>query len=308
MEVRQARLAETHEYFHRQLDDTTAFGGLLGTVAAVADAIPDSRWQLVRRQLQEMSDLVHEAFAVGMSLLTTQRRLEPIEDYPAYDVHVRTAARLLGPDVHPWVALAGLRAAAMASMQSSALGVARTQGLGAFRSQDLPIMERPNYRLAALLKVGYATLVAAEQAKAAESHADEGWWQPAGAVLLSPDSMDGEASEAFANLIERLLLAAGDMLGRAGGSFVHWDAHQDDLRAVLAQAQELPPEGLTRIGALVESPGAELLHGGPLDGQILELASAPTRAVLLPYGTAPATSGEGNRRRNWSGALKCPAL
>jgi hypothetical protein len=32
------RLAETHEYFHRQLDETTAFGGLLATVAALADA------------------------------------------------------------------------------------------------------------------------------------------------------------------------------------------------------------------------------------------------------------------------------
>jgi len=42
VEVGHGRLAETHEYFHRQQDDTTAFGGLLGTVAALADALPDA--------------------------------------------------------------------------------------------------------------------------------------------------------------------------------------------------------------------------------------------------------------------------
>ena len=68
VDVGQGRLAETHEYFHRQLDDTTAFGGLLGTVAALADALSDTQWAQLRFQLQDMSDLVHETFAVGMSL------------------------------------------------------------------------------------------------------------------------------------------------------------------------------------------------------------------------------------------------
>src|SRR5438046_2583848 len=82
IEVAAGRLAETHEYFHRQLDDTTAFGGLLGTIAALADAEPDGRWPGVREHLLAMSDLVHESFAVGLSLVTTQRPIEPLPDYP----------------------------------------------------------------------------------------------------------------------------------------------------------------------------------------------------------------------------------
>ena len=296
IDMRQGRLAETHEYFHRQLDDTTAFGGLIGTVAAVADSTADNKWKLARRHLQEMVDLVHEAFAVGMSLLTTQRPLQPIENYPTYDVHVRTAARLIGSDIHPWVALAGLRAAAMASMQSGALEFARAQGLRTFDASRVPVMERPNHRLAALLTSHFAAQVQVEQERAVRSHRQASWWQPAGSVTLSPDSMDGDASEAFAELFRRLFQRAADIVGQLGGSVVGFDDHVDDLRALLAQARELAPEGLTRIGALVESPGGELLHGGPLDGQILELANAPRHATLLPYGTAAATSGDGDRR------------
>jgi hypothetical protein len=293
VEVGQGRLAETHEYFHRQLDDTTAFGGLLGTVAALADALPNAHWAQVRNQLQDLSDLVHETFAVGMSLLTTQRRLEPIHKYPTYDRHVRTAQRLVGADVHPWVALAALRAAAVSSMQSDALRLARISGLAAFTPSGLSPMERPNFRLAALLKGSFSELVLSEQAKAGQTYGNEGWWLPAGNVLLSPDSMDGTAAEAFSMLFRRLIDQADEIIRAARGSVMAWDAHHDDLRALLVQAQQLAPDGLARIGALVESPGGELLHGGPLDGQILELAAAPTRAAVLPYGAASATSGEG---------------
>jgi len=296
VEVGHGRLAETHEYFHRQLDDTTAFGGLLGTVAALADALPDSRWAQMRRQLQDMSDLVHETFAVGMSLLTTQRRLEPIENYPTYDRHVRTARRLVGTDVHPWVALAALRSAAVSSMQSAALRLTRISGLTVFTPSRLSPMERPNHRLATLLKGSFSDLVLGEQAQAKQTYGSEPWWQPVGEMLLSPDSMDGAAAAAFSLLMRRLIDQADDIIRSSGGTAVAWDAHHDDLRALLVEARQLAPGGLARIGALVESPGGELLHGGPLDGQILELTATPARAVVLPYGTASATSGEGERK------------
>src|SRR4051812_32381769 len=70
IDVAEGRLAETHEYFHRQLDDTTAFGGLITTVAALADALPASRWHELRQRLLDVSDLVHESFAVALSLVT----------------------------------------------------------------------------------------------------------------------------------------------------------------------------------------------------------------------------------------------
>lgn len=253
------------------LDDTTAFGGLVGAVATLADALPNARWAQVRIQLQDMSDLVHESFAVGMSLLTTQRRLGPIENYPTYDRHVRIAQRLVGCDAHPWVALAALRAAAVSSVQSGALRLARISGLDTFTPLGLSPMERPNHRLAALLEGRFSELVSDEQAPARQMYGNERWWLPAGDVLLSPDSMDGVAAEAFSVLLSRLIEQAEEMIRTAGGSVVAWDAHHDDLRALLVEAQQLAPDGLARIGALVESPGGELLHGGPLDGQILEL-------------------------------------
>lgn len=99
-----------------------------------------------------MSDLVHESFAVGLSLLTAQRELNPVPGYPAYDRHVRAARRLLGAGVHPWVALAALRAAASVCMQSGALMRAAATGLEAFEPANLGRLERPNHRLAALCR------------------------------------------------------------------------------------------------------------------------------------------------------------
>lgn len=285
------RLAETHEYFHRQLDDTTAFGGLTSTVAALADVLPDPRWCHLRRRLLNVSDLVHEMFAVGASLLTTQKVLEPIDGYPAYDRHVRTAARLLGPGVHPWVMLTSLRAAATACMQSCALGLAAEDGLVHFDPGDLPNMERPNHRLAALLDERFTEAVAAEQTRAQTTHGTDPWWDPVGELRLSPEAMDGEAAEASAQVHRRLFEVAASILDEAGGSTLHPDEHHELLRAVLRDAQQLAPAGLTRIGSLVELPGGELIHGGPLDGQVIELRGAPRRGVVLPYQSVSGVSG-----------------
>jgi hypothetical protein len=124
-----ARLTETHEYFHRQLDDTTAFGGLVAVYAALVTARPGDGWDQARDRLQAMSDVVHETHAVGMSLLTTQRRLAPIDGYPLYDRYVDILRQLVGDDTHPWVALAALRATATACMQTPALTDALAAGL-----------------------------------------------------------------------------------------------------------------------------------------------------------------------------------
>lgn len=297
-EVGQGRLAETHEYFHRQLDDTTSFGGLTGTVAALADAQQaEGHWRDVRDRLLAMCDLVHETFAVGASLLTSQRSIEPIHGYPAYDRHVRTAQRLLGLHVHPWVALVALRAAAMTSMQSHALALAAGAGLTRLDPAQVPATERPNHRLAALLKGDFAATVQHEQRRAARAHDREAWWSPPDGVRLSPDAMDGQAGDASGELFRRLFDAASEVIERAGAlPVVGLDGHHDDLRVLLAEARNLAPEGLGRIGALVEAPGGELLHGGPLDGQVIELAIAPRRAVVLPHGSASPFSGEGTHR------------
>jgi hypothetical protein len=296
VDVAQGRLVETHEYFHRQLDDTTAFGGFTATVAALADAAPEERWPALRERLQAMSDLVHESFAVGISLVTTQLRIEPLEGYPTYDRHVRVAQRLLGADVHPWVALAALRAAATACMQSRALALAVEVGLADFEATMLSRLERPNHRLVALLNGGYAEAVAGEQAAAEKEHDHESWWSPRGEVLLPPSAVDGVGAEDSARVHHRLLERAAEILDRAGGTVVEPDAHHEDLRALLVQARELAPAGLTRIGALMEGPGGDLMHGGPLDGQTIELTAAPERAVVLPYGSASGASGEGSSR------------
>lgn len=293
VDVGAGRLSETHEYFHRQLDDTTAFGGLTSTVAALADSSPDPSWGRKRRALLAMCDLVHEMFAVGASLLATQRDLEPIDGYPIYDRHVRTAARLLGPDVHPWVMLAALRAAATACMQSQALEVAADGGLSAFEPSELVRSERPNNRLAMLLNGSFVDAVASEHERAIAAHSSEEWWTPVGELRLSPDSMDGAAAAASAEIHRRLFDVAASIIADAGGSTLDPDAHHGQLRAVLSDAQEIAPAGLTRIGSLVELPGGELIHGGPLDGQVIELEGAPRRGVVLPYGEASGVSGSG---------------
>jgi len=58
-------------------------------------------------------------------------------------------------------------------------------------------MERPNHRLAALLKGSFSDVVLGEQAQAKQTYGSELWWQPVGEVLLSPDSMDGAAASPF---------------------------------------------------------------------------------------------------------------
>lgn len=244
-----------------------------------------------------MCDLVHETFAVAASLLTTQQPIEPINGYPTYDRHVRAARRLLGSDVHPWVALAAIRAAATACMQSQALALAVEAGIARFHPSQVPQMERPNHRLAVLLDGEFASAVQREQLQAAQDHGDETWWRPTNGVILPPEAMDDEASEAAARLYRRLFDAAAADIRRAGGlPAVPLDGHHEHLRILLAEARALAPEGLARVGALVEAPGGELLHGGPLDGQVIELSTAPRRAVILPLDSASAWSGEGSHR------------
>lgn len=291
-DVSAERLVETHEYFHRQLDDTTAFGGLTSTVAALAASASEPRWLQLRDDLQEMSDLVHESFAVAASLLTSQRALHKVAGYPTYERHLRTARRLVGQELHPWVALSAIRAAASASMQSRALALATREGIATFAGGTLPRLERPNHRLDLLLKGGYASRVEHAAERAEQEHGHESWWQHDGEVRFRPESMDGAAAEAATRLYQQLFAEASSILASGRAATLALDAHQQDLRELLGQARSLAPEGFAQIGALVEAPGGELLHGGPLDGQTITLTIAPDRAVLLPFGSASGLSGE----------------
>lgn len=293
------RLTETHEYFHRQLDDTTAFGGLVTTCAALADAGVGSSWPQTRNRLQAMSDLVHEVFAVGMSLLTTQRPIQPVEGYPMYDRYVAIIRRLLGEQTHPWVALAALRAVATVCMQSPALKLAADAAIERFDPTSIAREDRPNHRLAALLNSEFSMLVQSENSAAEQRHDTESWWTGSEDVRLTPESMDGRAGELSQELHRRCFEAAAAALRPAGAEILEADSHHGDLRRVLEQARKLAPEGLMRIGALVESPGGELLHGGALDSQTITLTAAPRRASVLPYGSLSGLSGEGPRRHGF---------
>ncbi len=293
------RLTETHEYFHRQLDDTTAFGGLTQTLAALAEAQPERGWDDSRNCLQDMSDLVHETFAVGMSLLTNQRRLNPIEGYPLYDRYVELANRLLGEELHPWVALAGLRAAATACMQSPVLAMVVDAGLRPFDPMTMPRLLRPNHRLVGLLEADYAASVQAVDHELRDAHGSEQWWLGYEGVILTPESMDGETGDLAQETYRRLFDSAAGALRAKGADVLKLDGHHLDLATVLGEARDVAPEGLTRIGALIEMPDAELLHGGALDSQTIMLSAAPIRATVLPYGSVSGLSGSGDHRHGF---------
>lgn len=299
-----ARLTETHEYFHRQLDDTTAFGGLVGVYASLAVARPDGPWPGLRDRIQAMSDIVHETYAVGMSLLTTQRRLVPVDDYPMYDRYVTIIRRLLGDDTHSWVALAALRAAATVCMQSAVVAYAADAGLETFRGESIPIEDRPNHRLVWLAQSKFRDIVESEQSAAADAHGSEPWWTGSAGITLTPESMDGEAGARSRALHQRFFAAAAVALAERNARVLDEDAHHEDLRRVLVRARDLVPEGLSRIGALVESPGADLLHGGALDSQTISLAAAPRKASVLPYGSLSGLSGEGPGRHGFISVVR----
>ena len=188
-----ARFTETHEYFHRQLDDTTAFGGLVGLCASLAAARPEDGWPVLRDRLQAMSDVVHETYAVGMSLFTTQRRLAVVAGYPLYDRYIKIIGGLVGVETHPWVALAALRAAATACMQSLALAPAAEVGLERFRAEQMPVVDRPNHRLAWLVRSHFSEVVESGHTAAALAYGAEAWWTGSAEVRLTPESMDGQA-------------------------------------------------------------------------------------------------------------------
>lgn len=293
------RLTETHEYFHRQLDDTTAFGGLVAVCAVLATACPGEGWERMRDRLQAMSDLVHETYAVGMSLLTTQRHLARVGGYPLYDRHVAILEQLVGDQTHPWVALAALRAAATACMQSPAIGAAVEVRLSNFVPASIAVADRPNHRLVALMRSAYAETVAREQADAAALFASEPWWIGSDRARLAPESMDGEPGRYSQQLHRRLLAAAATSLSAVGAAVLDDDSHHHELRELLGQARGLAPAGLARIGALVETGGGDLLHGGALDSQTITLSAAPRRATFLPAGTVSGMSGEGASRHGF---------
>jgi hypothetical protein len=294
-----ARLTETHEYFHRQLDDTTAFGGLVAVYASLAVACPGDGWERTRDRLQAMSDVLHETHAVGMSLLTSQRRLERIDGYPLYDRYINVLTQLVGEQTHPWVALAALRAAATACMQSTALTVAGEIGLDSFQPQAIALTDRPNHRLVQLIRSPFREEVAREQAQALAAYAAETWWIGSDRVPLTPESTDGHAGRLSQQLQARLFKTAAGFLASSRAQVLDEDGHHNDLRELLAQARALAPEGLARIGALVESGGGDLLHGGALDSQTITLPAAPRRATVLPYGSISGMSGEGESRHGF---------
>lgn len=298
-DVALARLTETHEYFHRQLDDTTAFGGLVTTVATLAEARPDEHWVDLREKLLSYADLLHETFAVGASLLTTQRRLDRVDGYPLYDRYVSVLLRLVGGGVHPWVALAALRAAVTACMQSGALRAALESGLQRFDPSALAPSQRPNHRLVMLVQSRFADAVAAAQLDFERDHGHQAWWRGTEDVTLTPESMDGDASELSRGLHRLLFTQAARVLSEQGAPVLDGHAHHDELRDLLASAAALAPEGLTRIGALVETGGQELMHGGALDSQTITLTAAPTRGVVLPARSISGFSGEGAHRHGF---------
>lgn len=298
-DVALGRLTETHEYFHRQLDDTSAFGGLVTTMAALAEACPEGRWTELRDRLVSHSDLLHETFAVGASLLTTQRRLAPVAGYPLYDRYIAVLLRLVGAEAHPWIALAALRAAATACMQSSALHAAVLAGVERFQPMALPTSERPNHRLVMLLGSDFADAVGTAQEKLERDHGHQAWWRGSEGMTLTLESMDG-APGMLSQGLHRLLFAhAAGALRERGAEVLdeHW--HHDDLRALLASAQELAPNGLVRIGALSEAGSQDLMHGGALDSQTITLTAAPTRGVVLPCHSISGLSGEGASRHGF---------
>jgi hypothetical protein len=71
-------------------------------VAALAEARPDAQWSELRDRLVSCADLLHETFAVGASLLTTQRGLDRVDGYSLYDRYDTVLRRLMGAGVHPW--------------------------------------------------------------------------------------------------------------------------------------------------------------------------------------------------------------
>lgn len=298
-DVALGRLTETHEYFHRQLDDTTAFGGLVTTLAALAEARPHEAWAEKRDLLQGYSELVHETFAVGMSLLTTQRPLVPLDGYPMYDRYIEIALGLVGADTHPWVALAALRAAATACMQSAVLEVALAETLDRFEPTQLGRCLRPNHRLVTLLESDFDKAVAAAQDVAADCHGHEPWWRGTGGVTLTTASMDGDAGQLAQALHGELFEHAAEALRAAGRSVINGDGHHGELTDLLRAAQGHAPEGLVRIGALAESRGQQLLDGAALDSQTITLTAAPRRGVVIPFGSASGVSGEGQGRHTF---------
>jgi hypothetical protein len=246
-----------------------------------------------------MADLVHEVFAVGLSLITTQRPIAPVAGYPAYDRYIDIINRLLGEWVHPWVAMASLRAASTVSMQTPALGLALNAGLESFDPTEIPVIDRPNHRLAALLNLPYAAAVQAEAAEAQRRHGSASWWRGTKSILLPPESMDGEPGELSQALHRGLFAVAAEMLESVGASVVEGGGHHEDFLLLTRQAVEIEPDRLPRIGAFVESRGLELLHGGALDSQTITLPAAPRRAALLPYGEVSGMSGEGDARHGF---------
>lgn len=298
------RLTETHEHFHRQLDDTTAFGGLITTIAALAEARPNDRWSEIRDRLQDMSDVVQEVFAVGMSLLTTQRPLSPIDGYPMYDRYVSIVRQLVGSQTHPWVAVAALRAAATACMQSSALAYVAQEGLEGFLPTGIALDQRPNYRLVSLLNSDYLRVVDTALVETEKAYGHEDWWRGSEEVPFPPSSMEGSAGDFAQDLYLSLFDVAIELLRQADTNIVRIDGHFPELKAVLEMATEAVPEGLVRIGAIIETSGAELLQNGALDSQTIRLSAAPKRATVLPYGSVSGLSGVGPNRHGFLSVVR----
>jgi hypothetical protein len=290
-------LIELHEEFHRALDEMTAFGGLVTTVAALAQADPDSRWPVARDRLQAMSDIVHETYAVGMSLIVGDQRLATVDGYPLYDRYVAIANSLIGADTHLWVGWIALQAAITACMQSNVLTTVLSDDLSEFDPACIERSARPNHRLVALLDSDFAAVVAAANEDALREHGREDWWRE-GHGRSASTSLSGGVDEAALALRKRMFGEAAAALRATGATVIAEGDHYTDLAELLKRAAATTPRPLVPTGAMTELPYIErVLY--PLDRLTITPSDVPARATLLPYHKGSGFTREGAHRHGF---------
>lgn len=219
---RGVEFASAHESHHRQLANSTTFGGLTAILTKPVD-VPGRG---VASSMVAVSRQIHEAFATWAPATALGWTLDKLTGaYPSYARHYNAMQSLVGPFESPYLRLHVAHAIARACLQTTCVETALTVGLDRFSLADIRVTGHPDRRFEVIRRVGLnRDLLTGEVERVVGG--DHGWSETASSPALTADMLSPERTGLW-EIVNRTVYAhVCDLLREAGCDTL---GHDDQL-------------------------------------------------------------------------------
>ena len=299
--------ATLHESLHADLNDSTAYGGLLHVVAYLArHAKTRSRYTPMLERLESRSRRTHEIFATSLSTLIRRPDLQGdalLEHYPDYRSYLQAGASLSRAFSGRFLRYHVIVSALRFCMQSRLVERVLETGLGIFETDTMRWHEAPDERLRWVQRIATPDFWR-ETLKIARASARRiDGWSAIEAEEAAPDEAHAALDPANDALSKHLMCVFHDALEQALGprgiSTLPYDGHVPLVPQLIEQAHKiLPPT--ESDGRIIRAQGHEtpeelqvrqfenerlILSREPYEGHLIRLDDLPdTDATTMAAG------------------------